>query len=63
MFESMAGDDPPPDAAPPAASVTAETLQSWITGLTRLDRQVDDLGEGDATKPLLFHQGRYRTAD
>ncbi len=25
--------------------------------------KVDDLGEGDATKPLLFHQGRYRTAD
>ncbi len=25
--------------------------------------KVEDLGEGDATKPLLFHQGRYRTAD
>ena len=25
--------------------------------------KVEDLGEGDATKPLLFHQGRYRTAE
>jgi 3-hydroxy-9,10-secoandrosta-1,3,5(10)-triene-9,17-dione monooxygenase reductase component len=25
--------------------------------------KVEDLGEGDADKPLLFHQGRYRTAD
>jgi 3-hydroxy-9,10-secoandrosta-1,3,5(10)-triene-9,17-dione monooxygenase reductase component len=25
--------------------------------------KVEDLGQGDATKPLLFHQGRYRTAD
>jgi 3-hydroxy-9,10-secoandrosta-1,3,5(10)-triene-9,17-dione monooxygenase reductase component len=25
--------------------------------------RVEDLGEGDATHPLLFHQGRYRTAD
>jgi 3-hydroxy-9,10-secoandrosta-1,3,5(10)-triene-9,17-dione monooxygenase reductase component len=25
--------------------------------------KVEDLGEGDGSKPLLFHQGRYRTAD
>ncbi|MCW2752078.1 MAG: flavin reductase [Aeromicrobium sp.] len=25
--------------------------------------KVEDLGQGDAAKPLLFHQGRYRTAD
>ena len=25
--------------------------------------KVDELGEGDATDPLLFHQGRYRTAN
>ena len=25
--------------------------------------KVEDLGQGDATNPLLFHQGRYRTAD
>lgn len=25
--------------------------------------KVEDLGQGDADKPLLFHQGRYRTAD
>jgi 3-hydroxy-9,10-secoandrosta-1,3,5(10)-triene-9,17-dione monooxygenase reductase component len=25
--------------------------------------KVEDLGQGDASKPLLFHQGRYRTAD
>lgn len=24
---------------------------------------VEDLGQGDAVDPLLFHQGRYRTAD
>ena len=25
--------------------------------------RVEDLGHGDADKPLLFHRGRYRTAD
>ena len=25
--------------------------------------RVEDLGQGDADKPLLFHRGRYRTAD
>ncbi len=25
--------------------------------------KVEDLAQGDATDPLLFHQGRYRTAD
>ncbi len=25
--------------------------------------RVDDLGQGDATQPLLFHEGRYRTAE
>lgn len=25
--------------------------------------KVEDLGQGDAANPLLFHQGRYRTAD
>ncbi|MGH3456710.1 flavin reductase family protein [Aeromicrobium sp.] len=25
--------------------------------------RVEDLGQGDAAKPLLFHRGRYRTAD
>ncbi len=25
--------------------------------------KVEDLGNGEATKPLLFHQGRYRTAE
>ncbi len=25
--------------------------------------KVEDLGQGDATQPLLFHQGRYRTAE
>jgi len=25
--------------------------------------RVDDLGHGDGDKPLLFHRGRYRTAD
>ncbi len=25
--------------------------------------RVEDLGHGDAEKPLLFHRGRYRTAD
>ena len=25
--------------------------------------KVEDLGQGEAEKPLLFHQGRYRTAD
>lgn len=25
--------------------------------------RVEDLGQGDASDPLLFHQGRYRTAD
>ena len=25
--------------------------------------KVEDLGNGDADKPLLFHQGRYRTAE
>ena len=25
--------------------------------------KVEDLGQGEADKPLLFHQGRYRTAD
>ncbi|MEO8095486.1 MAG: flavin reductase family protein [Pseudolysinimonas sp.] len=25
--------------------------------------RVEDLGQGDAANPLLFHQGRYRTAD
>ena len=25
--------------------------------------KVEDLGQGDADKPLLFHRGRYRTAD
>ncbi|WP_332643810.1 flavin reductase family protein [Aeromicrobium sp.] len=25
--------------------------------------KVEGLGEGDTDKPLLFHQGRYRTAE
>lgn len=25
--------------------------------------KVEDLGQGEATRPLLFHQGRYRTAE
>ena len=25
--------------------------------------RVEDLGQGDATRPLLFHRGRYRTAE
>ena len=43
MFEGLAGGGESPEAVPePAAPVTAEMLQSWITELARLDRQVDD---------------------
>jgi hypothetical protein len=43
MFESVAADDAPPAAVRESAGpVTAETLASWITALTRLDRAVDD---------------------
>jgi hypothetical protein len=43
MFEGFAGGDGPAEAVPePARRLTAERLQSWITELTCLDRQVDD---------------------
>ncbi len=52
MFERMAGGDEPPEAVPEPAPVTAETLQSWIAGLTRLDRQVDDAERVDQLELL-----------
>ena len=43
MFERLAaGDEPVPAVPDPAVPVTAATLRSWITGLTGLDRRVDD---------------------
>ena len=42
MFEGLAGDDESPEAVAGPAPVTAEAIGSWIAGLTRLDRQVDD---------------------
>ena len=41
MFEGTVTDTTD-GAVPEPAPVTAEALQSWITGLTRLDRLVDD---------------------
>ena len=43
MFEAVAGGgDGPAGAVPEPAPLTTEALASWIAGLARLDRQVDD---------------------
>jgi len=45
MFDGLVGGGEPAEAVPePAAPVTAETLRSWIAGLARVDRSVDDAG-------------------
>ena len=48
----------------PAEAVAAERLVvPGVGAFSECMRAVNDLGHGDADKPLLFHRGRYRTAD